>query len=157
LSTTGVAVAAGESGAARKHFGGRRLARRERAERARQRVDDGLPVDVAEHVDLDRSLREQPRPHLLESLRSGLSQRFGRGRGEARIAVVQQPVEVAVDHAVGIAVIRVVGEQQSCLGPLDGGRIPPRHAQLGGEQVDLVGDVARPRSFLRTRKCRSRW
>ena len=36
----------------------------------------------------------------------------GVGRGEARVAVVQQPLEVAADHAVGIAAVAVVGEQQ---------------------------------------------
>ncbi len=116
-------------------------ARGQRPEASRHCIDRHVGLDVAEHLHLDRSAREQRLPQGAERLRGRRGHLIARRRAPALVARMQQPFEVALQHSAGRGIQTGIGRQRKAPRPCDRVRIPARRRQLGRHQPKLVGQV----------------
>ena len=120
---------------------GKATARRQGPERAVQRVDCLGLVEIAEQLDLDRTLAEDRLPDLAEALDRRAVDIGGSGRAEHRIAATFQELQVAFQHSLRAGGIAFVIDPGRRLGAQHRIAVPARRGELGGEQVQLVFQV----------------
>ena len=134
-------VAGGEARGGGGNVCGKRRARRQCAEGPLQGRYRRSAVKIAVKLDFDRPVRQRPAPDLAEAFGRCLLDFRRAGCAIPRIAVALKIFEIALQHALRRCGEGFILQSRRCLGTDHRVRIPARHGEFGGKQVELVSEI----------------